>query len=87
MHIILTVIPEKDFQKDKIQIYGHFNLGKKVFYSDVILYENPNPKKNPKKKIEKVIFGGLPGFFVYQNFAKITNLLEFPFIKEISKNC
>ena len=61
-------------------------IQKKVFYSGVILYEKK--KQNPKKKkSKKVIFGGLPAFFVEQKLAKMTNLNEFPSIKEISKIC
>ena len=48
----------------------YLQIKKKVFYSSAILYE----KTESEETNQKVIFGGLPAFFVHQNFAKIANL-------------
>ena len=52
-----------------------------VFYSSVILYE----ETESEEKHKNVIFGGFPAFFLDQNFAKITYLPVFTYIKKISQ--
>ena len=64
----------------------YLKIKKKVFYSGAFLYE----ETESEEKKEKSHFWWFAGVFcmyctVHQNFAKITNLPEFPSFKEIFK--
>ena len=63
------------------------NVGDMLGFHSPGFYLEANMDRREVQLIKKIIFGGLPALFVDQNFAKITYLPEFSYIKQISKIC